>query len=167
MNAVFLELPRRSLSCRECTKALTGEQYCMSRYEDGQRCDYCSECWQKTQSNAEVEKKTTPYTWKVRIAKKIKEQNLHASKEAKALAYLKDIVGCHDKAAEQFCLALFLMRKKLIQLRKEIDIDSITYNQFEVLETGEMLIIPKIPLSKLDSHSVQTEIAMQLSKADS
>jgi hypothetical protein len=162
MNVAFLELPRRSLACRQCTKSLADEEYCISRYEEGTRCDYCCTCWQLEESHTHTE--SSPYIWKTRIPKKDPGQPAYLRKETKALAYLKEIIGCENKSQEQYFLSLYLMRKKILNLKKEIDNQDQPYHLFEVVETGEMLPIPKIPLSQLDSKEVQKELATRLSK---
>lgn len=177
MNLTFLELPRRSPACGQCGQSLPGqfqgqfqgqppgklqeeEEFCYSHCEDGKRRDYCTSCWDKDFKN-NFAAHSTLYFWKTRLPKK-NATKAPMRKELRALEYLKEIIGCESKEEEQFFLSLFLMRKKMLFFRKEIEEEGRTYQLFEAVTTGELLPIRKLPLSKLDHARVQKEIAMQL-----
>lgn len=158
MTLQQLDIPRRNTTCQQCSQKLIDEEFYFSQLENSQRQDFCKNCW-------EVKNKPTAYFWKTRTQKPQNQLSPHSTqKESRALAHLKEILGCSETLQEQFFLALFLARKKILLFKKEIIEYGTTYQIFEIAATAETLSIQKINMLTVDAAKVQAQIAKMLNE---
>jgi hypothetical protein len=166
LKTSFIQLPRRSGSCHKCQEPLCGGSECYSLLTQSiddsnqeellQRQDFCLLCWKLSAIERGV-------YWKSTIEPKQLPNPKTASKNAHALQLFRKSVENQLSSEEVFCLALYLIRKKLVQIRKEISEEGNPYLLLEILESGELLAIRKIDLNHLDLASLQKSIASHLS----
>jgi len=158
MTLQQLDIPRRNATCQQCLQKLANEEFYFSLLEESQRQDFCKCCW-------EQKNKPTASFWKTRPLKTQSQSNpLLIQKEARALAHLKEMLGSSDTLEEQFFLALFLARKKVLSFKEEITKYGTLYQLFEVVATAEILNVQKINMLTVDAAKVQIEIAKILNE---
>lgn len=153
-----IDIPRRSASCQQCSQKLANEEFYFSQLEESQRQDYCKCCW-------EQKSKATTCFWKTRSQKALSQSSaLPIQKEMRALAHLKETLGAGHTLEEQFFLALFLARKKILTFKQEIVEYGTTYQLFEIATTAETLSVQKINMLTVDAAKVQVQIAKILNE---
>jgi hypothetical protein len=176
----LIKLPRRSSSCLRCQELLCGEKECYSvliqddeiaHAEAIQRKDYCEPCWLNLR-HIENTLVRNVY-WKSTIAPKKNFLTPTKNRDLFALQLLKNgaenqsptIAGEVLKSEELFCLALYLIRKRQLIVRKEIQDGEDTFMLLEICESGELLAVRKINLDNLDLPTLQRTISERLSMA--
>lgn len=162
----YVEIPKRSLCCVKGGEPfLPGSQYYSTimleeKGERYQREDYCMECWKKGHPSSDSQMISS---WKSIVPIKKELSELPKRRDERALYLLKEIlVNPNDSStnSEAFILALFLARRRLIVLRQEVIREGkLPLCIYEVMETEEMLSIPKIPLSDLQVETLRLELA--------
>jgi len=161
MNRTF-EIPRRSVECKLCALKLTAGDYYYSFLDSltavPERHDFCMSCWEKEGK----ERAGSHGFWKARSAMKSPPVPPSKRKAMRALSLLKEYTGAPLCEAEQFILALYLARKKVLALRSEISAERGIYQYYEVVETSEMIPVKAIELSSLDFTNLQAAIAKKL-----
>lgn len=134
---------------------LTGE------IEDDQytRKDYCLNCWNTDGLSSSARQGSY---WKGVVPAKKAASEIPKQRDARALHLLKENLLCnHDEdAAETFILSLYLARRKRLLFRKEM----VMHNGqpgtlYEIPETEEMLLTPKLKLSELEIEKLQLLLA--------
>ena len=158
-----IEIPKRATHCAKGGEPLLhGTEYysILSRQENGesyQRKDFCPSCWEKGGHSKEIS------SWKSVVPQKKEALELPKHKDERALFLLKEALAnpeSSENTAEAFVLALYLARKRLIVLRQEmLREEKVPICIYEVIETEEMLCVPKISVSNLRVEEVQAELS--------
>lgn len=170
MKSFFnIEIPKRNAKCSKEGEAFEPGAYYYSLVieEDEQlliRHDYCAACWAKILEDEGLLKDAVTH-WKSIVPTKKDIKDLYANRDEKALALLKEAVkGLSEEDAQRaFVLSLYLARKKLIYLRKEVSSeDGHSLQLYEVAQTEEMIGVKKMALSSLQIEKVQKDIAQLL-----
>jgi hypothetical protein len=126
-----------------------------------QRHDYCAPCWTLMDVQAQYPKMISH--WKSRVPAKKLVDELPKQRDARVLALLREAILQDKSHDEAFVLALYLARKRLIALRQEMTLpDGKPASLYEVLETEDMLCVPRLALSELQVEKVQSSLAKQL-----
>ena len=127
-----------------------------------QRYDYCAPCWSLLNVQKLYPKLVSH--WKSRVPAKKLVDELPKQRDARVLALLKDAILQNQSPDEAFVLALYLARKRLIVLRQEMALPNGggAASLYEVLETEEMLCVPRLQLSELQVGKIQQSLASQL-----
>jgi hypothetical protein len=109
-----------------------------------QRQDLCEKCWLELQT----EHLSSPIrnTWKTQIPRKLPIAELPKHKEERALALLKLAIqqDSLEDREEAFFLALYLMRKKILCFRQEIDQFGEKILLYEIAATEEIIPVKKV-----------------------
>lgn len=163
-NYAQIEIPKRSQICAKGNEPLSpGMEYYSVLVEDDEkemvRHDYCSSCWDKFVQK-EVNKQATH--WKSKVPTKKEETALPKQRDERAMILLKHGLtkDSVDAQAEAFVLALYLARKRIINLRQELaQEDGSLISLYEVADTEEMLIVKKLKLSQLQTEKIQQDLA--------
>ncbi len=79
----------------------------------------------------------------------------------RALLLLRESLTAGEDA-EAFVLGLYLQRLRLSAARQEIVREGVEFTLYEVLETGEMITVPKVILSHIEVIDVQKRISKRL-----
>lgn len=160
-----ISIPKRASCCAQGQEPLSSGMDYYSILKEGPeegsylRYDYCPACWPAVQKQQDKEIRSS---WKAHIPSKKELSDLPKQRDARALHLLKEIIARQDSQAEAeaFVLALYLARRRKIVLRQEVALEKgKRASLYEVLETEEMLCIPKLSLSELQIDSVQQELA--------
>jgi len=162
-----IEIPRRSKRC-----SLNQEQFAegteyyslLQRDEDKGhyvRKDFCNVCWEQVSKDYE---KGSCSLWKSKVPLRSFEKKSE-SRDIRALDILRESIQDLNEniLAEAFVLALYLARKRIIVQREEVYIEEKKMLLFEIIATEEMLLIPKIELSQIQTDNVQLELVKKLS----
>lgn len=162
MSIFQIEIPRRSTHCVGCKCSFPpSSDYFSLLTEDKEgfkRFDYCPSCWEKTAQEGIHWKSKVPDNSNAALEEKYRNRN------EKALALLKDalLMDTPEADSEAFILALLLARSKVASLRQEIEQEGKFYNLYEILDTEEILVVPKVNLSSLQIDTLQTDLANKL-----
>lgn len=154
-----LEIPRRSRKCHKGEEELfPGMEYC-STLTDGEegnylRRDFCIACWQGLSDEERGETH-----WRSKIPKK-EEETLPKDRDDRAMALLKQLRA--TSLQEAFVLALFLVRRKRLIWRQEVEPDGEKFDLYEEVGTEEMIPVKKIPLTDIETAKIQEQIADRL-----
>lgn len=158
------EIPRRHKRCVMREEVFDyGVSYfsLIEPIEEGgyERKDYCLNCW-KTLVN-EIKGKIY---WKSSVPKKIEVSEASLRRDERALTLLKDTCQSEDPAelSRAFILALLLTRKKILQLKQEVQEEEQTFILFEMRGTEEMFFVKKVSLSLIQTDEVQRSLAQLL-----
>ena len=160
MKTLFqIEIPKRGSHCSSCNSLLEPETEYGSviTSADGMvRKDYCSSCCEQTEGGLAH--------WRGVVPKRMKEEPLPKDREERALVLLKRMLGDEEAShAEAFVLALYLHRKKMLHLRQEMTRDEgQVYFLYEVVDTEEMLAVPKVKISSSEVDQLQKKVAVIL-----
>lgn len=160
-----IEIPRRSLVCAKGQEELVpGSAYysTVANTDDGRmtRQDYCATCWDALKQLPEFAVKTY---WKSRIPKKIEDDRLQ-TKDEKALEVFRAALKEEslESAAEAFVLALYLVRRKLLAYRQQIEQFGVPTSLYEILATEEVVGVRTVALSQLQIATLQQTLAAKL-----
>lgn len=144
------KIPRRLTHCAVGGELFTpGSEYIsvLVLTEEGwERTDYCPKCWEKE------DKAKKGAFWRGRIPLK-KEKKL--SPDEKALELFRKT----EDPKLLSVLALYLLRREQIMRRSE------TY--YEIPETGEVIVVPKIPLSPQEGREAGEQLVKLLEESSS
>lgn len=168
-----VDIPKRSHACfKDKEPFLSGMDYFSALLLDEKksgfiRHDYCTKCWHEVQ-NSDTSNKTylkdIASTWKSSVPKK-QVIELPKLRDERALHLLKEAISSEEINTdanlqnEAFILSLFLSRKRKLLFRQEIVKNSLTYTLFEVKETEEMLLVPKLEISELEIEMTRKTLA--------
>lgn len=171
MSMLFqIEIPRRSSICSKGNEVLApGSEYYSVLTEDLNttyiRQDFCLNCWLESKQGDSQQKKKN--YWKAKVADSKKElADVFGSRDERAMELLKVAMQRNevDDQAEAFVLALYLARRKIICLRKQLHHAELgAINLYEVIATEEMLSIKRMELARLEVEKIQQSIACKLS----
>lgn len=156
------DIPRRHRRCVSGNEDFTHGQSYYSLIEPSEegymRKDYCPACWQNVQ---EPEGKIF---WKSSIPEKQQASAEAMRKDERALELLKEYRSskCREEQNQAFILALLLTRKKLLQLRQEIEEDEGSVQLYEVRSTEEIIGVKKVDLSSIQADLIQTALTSAL-----
>ena len=163
MTSFFrIEIPRRSATCFKGGETFKAGDpyYSLVKEEEKEKLlreDYCLACWEKASINKEA-----LTVWKGKVPKK-HEKKQPVDRNLKALELLKEALAkdTPDSHQEAFVLALYLVRFRQIVLRKEL---KNSLSLYEVIETEEMLTVPKLKLTSAQTKDLQERIAKKLNQ---
>lgn len=159
-----IEIPKRASRCFKGGEQLNqGESYYSALISGEkehvyQRQDYCLLCWEGNHEKIPG----MLSSWKSAVPFKKEESELPKQRDERALYLLKEALADQENPAakeEAFVLALYLARARLMTLRQEMKKGEVPFSLYEVLETEEMLCVPKISLSELRIEKVQQELS--------
>lgn len=148
-NTSFFDIPRRSSRCCEGDEILKqGDEYYSVLLQDSKtdkffRKEFCLSCWNKSsQKNGSIH-------WKAKVPVKKKQEDSLEDKQliVKLQEFAKSNTA--EEKAKALALSLYLMRKKKVILRKEIERAGEETIFFEVPDSGETFKIKKVPLNQL------------------
>lgn len=165
-----IQIPKRSMTCSTCLKPFSpGTDYYSLLSEDENeeksRADFCPECWH--QKSDQMNLKRDAKYWKSKVPLKKLGPVLPEEKNTHIFECLKKSLEDDSQEAKEdaFVLALYLARRRLISLRKEVkEEDGSILQLYEDLETEEMLSIHKIHLAKEQIETVQERIAKKVNE---
>jgi len=169
MNTKKIEIPRRNGLCAHCQQPLQpGTPYfsvLLDETKEGvyTRLDYKADCWKQEGLQQSYQKARS--IWKAKVPLKKDLSELPKQRDARALFLLKESLANHapESYAESFVLSLYLARRRKIAMRQESFFsDGHPASLYEVYETEEMLLVPKLALSNLEVEKIQLAIAAKL-----
>lgn len=162
----LLEIPRRSGLCSHCAEKFPQGSFYHSaltieKKQNLKRQDYCSDCWKHLEPSIIL---SFQCHWKAATPDKKENDQRFLCKEAYVLSLVKDRTESqnHEELVKRFFLALYLVRKRILVQRKELEISKEIYILFEIVETEEIIPIKKIQPEKIDLNKIQLEIAEML-----
>lgn len=162
MALIQIEIPRRSHRCQDGGEEFTpGMEYFSLISEEPskgyQRFDYCPECWEKNKEKPGIH-------WKSKIPEKanMAQDEQFKSRNEKALYLLKEALkgDSNELRNEAFVLGLLLNRCKVLVARQQLEEEKMTL--YEVISSEEMLCVPKVELSQIQTESLQNDLAQKL-----
>lgn len=169
MKLTRIEIPKRQDNCSASQHLFKGGDQCFTflyqENEKWKRQDLCEECWHSLKAKG-LPANTKTY-WQVKIPEKTPKELTFKHKEEKALHLLKKALSDSTTTShcEAFVLALYLARKKQLQLRQELDQLGEQVYLFEVLATEELLAVKKMHLTVEEIKILQNKIALILGTA--
>lgn len=141
-------IPRRNVCCSKGEESLWRAEryYSVLERPNGRlflRHDFCRRCWERVQPETDFPHWVA--MWEVKRESKEGDKRNFREQGRRILDRLRDFLaeGEPEGLERAFFLALYLHRHKFLLLRKEDDREWL----FEVVEEGEILAIPPIPLS--------------------
>lgn len=145
-------LPRRSRCCLlKKEPFVPGSTYLSTLSEEGERADYCVQCWEK------VAHKNKKFFWKSKIPIK-KVESL--SSDDRALAYFRSLYAEGEKVKILFVLAQYLERRKeLVKLTDEKNPHLLFY---EWPQSGELFSLEPQQITATEGEAIEREIADHL-----
>lgn len=171
MTTLFhIQIPKRSKVCFLGQEILSpGMDYYSLLIENNtheyERQDFCALCWSKFLDTPDPGKKTLGKHWKSKVPTKKDAPQVPQNRDEQILSLLRSSLtgDMPEDRDESFVLALYLARKRFMLLRKEIAQEDRSIIQlYEIPETEEMILIPKIELSSLQIETIQLKIAKKL-----
>lgn len=161
-------IPRRSPRCVQNQEVLVpGADYYSVISEDDNgafvRKDFCVACWEAS-AKQECLKEAKGY-WKSKVPAKQIEPQRSQNREILALDLLRQALtrNTPEDQAEAFILALYLVRKRMIYMRQQLQqADGQVVTFYEVADNEEMLAVRKFPLSQLEIVTLQQRLAEKL-----
>lgn len=170
MVLVKFDIPPRSRRCHSGQEEfIQGVEY-MSLLEEVNeesfsRKDFCLPCWKKLFQEGETLILGHVH-WRSSVPVKITSSQTALRRNEMALQLLRVMVEneVSENASEAFVLALLLARSKKLQLRQEIFREDRSILLFEVIGTEEMIGIPKVNLSTIETEKVQRTLAHKFSE---
>ncbi len=166
------EIPSRGRTCCKGEESLQQDTiyYTLLSIDEAtgyQRRDYCAKCWQE-----EVEAKAIPIQsvhWKATIPKRQSKKVDYAEFGEKALLLLREVVERSERQSQEeaFVLGLYLQRLKLIAARQELQREGVNYTVYEVVETAEMVMVPRVTLTAAEISHLQVSLTQKLSSEPS
>jgi hypothetical protein len=159
MALIPIEIPRRSHRCNDGGEEITyGMEYYSLLVDEPNkgylRFDYCPACWEKNKDKPGIH-------WKSKVPDKanMAQEEQYKTRNEKALYLLKEALKI-DSRDEAFVLGLLLTRCKVLALRQQLEEENM--NLYEVLATEEMLCVPKVALSNIQTETLQADLAQKL-----
>lgn len=157
---VSVRIPRRSRKCCSCSLMFTpGTEYASllsEGHKEGEyeRADYCLRCWGEQLSD-----RSRTY-WKGKVPKRKAIAEDPEEHYLEVFEFLHEEIEKNTREADQsaFLLSLYLLRKKKIALRQEMDREDGVYQIYEILSTEEMFSVKKQTLSEERLLSIQQEL---------
>lgn len=171
MTTLFhIQIPKRSKVCFSAQEVLSpGMDYYSLLIENNTheyvRQDFCAVCWSKFLDLPDGKKKTLGKHWKSKVPVKKEAPQVPQNRDEQILSLLRNSLSgdMPEDREMSFVLALYLARKRFMILRKEMRQEDKTVIQlYEIPETEEMILIPKIELSSLQIEDIQLKIAKKL-----
>lgn len=163
-----LDIPKRDRRCTAGDHVFTPGDECFTfislEKNRWNRKDLCKSCWSNLKVNG-LPLNVMSY-WQSKIPS-IKENlpPIPLQRDERALSLLKSMMTSEDiqAAKEAYILALYLLRKKRLSLRQEIDQLGQSLLLFEIVETEELLPVKKISLESHEIEILQKSISDKLS----
>lgn len=160
-----LEIAKRAPQCAACSEAFQPKQKYYSQIlekDEGElfRRDFCIKCWDSVYGKEQI-----ITAWQGVVPIELEKKDEFLSRDQKAMALIKEMIADDTPENRQyaFILGLYLARKRHISLRKEVALkDGRKALLYEVLETEEMLSVPKMELSHLEIETIQKALAPKL-----
>ncbi len=168
MSSFYLTIPRRGNQCSKGQETLgPGDEYYSALYDDEvnggfQRQDFCQSCWE-IETALGVSTAARSY-WKSRVVVKKEESDACQNRDERAMFLLKEALtrNTPEDIAEAFVLALYLARRRLLYLRRQMIQGETLINLYETAATEEMLAVRKVAVSELQIAAVQKSLASKL-----
>jgi len=164
MSVLPIEIPKRAPCCTKNGEPLLQGCHYYSVLTRGEeegtylRQDYCEPCWQQMELRHGS-------SWRSIVPPTKSVSELPKQRDERALYLLKETLRDLDRSgavAEAFVLALYLARRRRIVLRQEMAREGkLPLSIYEVIETEEMIGVPKMVLAELDVEKVQQELAVK------
>lgn len=158
MKIITQEIPKRSPLCCHCqTPLIRGMELLSVLLEEAPfRADYCTECLENAPKN-------TP-RWRSHVPQKIKSPYSGLKRDERALALFRDLIKePADRWGEIFILSQYLEREKIIVLRQDgVSMQGIPLSIYEIVETEEMVKIPRLDPKALPLEQIQATLAHHL-----
>ena len=108
--------------------------------------------------------------WKATVPFRKEPSELPKQRDARALHLLKENILCNhlEDYSETFVLSLYLARRRRITFRRDMLLpDGKQGALYEVADTEEMLLVPKVLLSDLQVENLQLTLAKKFQTNDS
>lgn len=166
MSLFQVEIPKRAPTCQKGGEMLEPGQEYFSKLIEGEipgiylRHDFCRTCWETTENQSQSQQSTS--SWKSIVPKTKSASDLPKKRDDRALYLLKEALNnlTLENTPEAFVLSLYLARRRLLALRHEMNQPPRgLLSIYEVLDTEEMLCVPKLALSDLQVEKLQLELA--------
>ncbi len=156
------EIPSRARTCSKGLESLSPDSsYYSLLIQDAEgayeRRDYCLTCWQNELSSGNIPTKSTH--WKALVPpRNIKPTSKDRAERALDLLRETLISDYPNSQAEAFLLGLFLQRMRIAAARQEIQREGVECILYEVLETGEVITVPKVSLSDFNVADLEKKL---------
>jgi hypothetical protein len=151
------EIPRRLNQCHKCGVAFSGgDGYSSQLTAAAARQDFCIPCF----TTVAAAPATSQWKGTVPIKQTVAAAAVPLNKQQRLLELLKATID--EQPAEALLLALYLVRKKALLLRRDRVEAGCSYSMFEVAATAEIIAIRKTSLSQLDDTLLKESLAAKL-----
>lgn len=164
LYSFLYEIPKPSQTCFHGKEPLAGLDYCSALFENQQgsgfyRQDYCLKCWEiftKDPSFLEIKSH-----WKAKMPAKKEQTKVPAGHYAKIIDVLQLLMTLDTPEAfsQAYLLTLYLVRKRQLTFRQEIQIQGKPSVIYEVNATQQILCIKKIDPKTLEKHVFKSQLA--------
>lgn len=156
---IHTEIPKRGKICCLGGEELTPEmEYYSLLREDAKgkwtRQDFCPSCWEKKKEEGQPQDSY----WKAKVQKE--KEKVVLDRNEQILELLREALGKRtaEDLQEAFILALYLFRNRKLALRAQEE----NWMLYEVVETEEMLRVPKVDTSALHIEKIQETLTAKL-----
>lgn len=165
------DIPTRSRLCCEGQEPLLPEALYYSLLtadENGAyvRRDFCILCWERLLKQGTLSASSTH--WKATVPKRQSKKPTNEEFGARALELLKQMTETEDRPSQEeaFVLGLYLHRLRILAPRQEMKREGVDCTLYEVLETSEIITVPRLTLSMQETAQLQERIAKKLNDSD-
>ena len=151
------EVPKRKQKCFVGQEAFEAGMEYYSQLSEGEngklnRQDFCLSCWEQWKQQGSDQHESY---WRSKVLEEKKRAPI--DRNERALDLLKEALQKDDKE-EAFILALYLSRNRRLAMRSQDE----RWVIYEILDTEEMLAVPKIELSALQIEKVKGSLVPKL-----
>jgi hypothetical protein len=127
------------------------------------RQDYCGRCWKNEQHKPPLEKGSIH--WRTIIPPKVEVTKPALDSDQKALQLLKDALAQQENDLA-YVLALYLERRDLLCSCRIVGEDAKLFSFYEIASNGEVLRVPKVDLTGLQTAMLQQTLLARLDVAE-
>lgn len=167
LNQIKYEIPRRAHFCASQKEPFLENAEMISVLipisEGYERRDYCLACFENDFST--LEQLEGLIYWKTVLSSK-KATGKQYTRDERAIELLRESLGDKDQSVLCYVLALYLERRNQLVKRQEkrSKVDPLVF--YEVIDTGEVLVVKKIELSRIEFDKVQELLISKLNNED-
>ena len=163
LSQIKYEIPRRAHFCASQKELFLESAEMISvlipMSEGYERRDYCLACFEKDFST--FEQLEGLIYWKTVLSSK-KTTGKQYTRDERAIELLRESLADKDQSVLCYVLALYLERRNQLVKRQEkrSKVDPLVF--YEVIDTGEILVVKKVELSRIEFDKVQDLLASKL-----
>lgn len=153
---ILIKIPRRKRHCDICKAVFSYtspyDTVLIEENEGWNRLDYCSKCWSPHL------KEGAKSHWRALVPAKNESTAPDENSFLNLVDHLRFFLEKGSNPSQAFILALYLLRKKVLQKRQELEHEGMLVTLYEVKNSDEILVVPHVDITNLDAAQLQNEL---------